>query len=132
MIVRTTTIGIATLALVSLAHLACDEGGDAEQGSATTAQASAQEPAGKTVRISVGASSYDPASVSAKVGEPLTLIFRRTTDEGCGHKLVIPSQNIEKDLPLNQDVEVTFTPREAGNLRFTCGMDMFDGSIVVQ
>ena len=88
--------------------------------------------AGQRVAVSVGASGYDPASVEAKAGEPLTLVFTRTTDEGCGQELVIASQSIKKDLPLNQAVEVTFTPAEAGELRFSCGMDMYDGAIVVR
>lgn len=83
------------------------------------------------VAVQVGASGYTPSEVHATRGEPLTLVFTRTTDEGCGEVLVIASQNIRRDLPLNEPVEVTFTPTEAGRLRFSCGMDMYDGAIVV-
>ena len=87
---------------------------------------------GTRVEIEVGASGYDPAEVRATAGQPLTLVFTRVTDEGCGQELVIASQDIRRDLPLNEPVSVTFTPAEAGRLRFTCGMDMYDGAIVVQ
>ncbi len=83
------------------------------------------------VAVQVGASGYTPSEVHATRGEPLTLVFTRTTDEGCGEVLVIASQDIRRDLPLNEPVEVTFTPTEAGTLRFSCGMDMYDGAIVV-
>lgn len=111
---RTLVLALAT----SAALAACGTSSDA-----------APEP--HRVAIQVGASGYDPAEVEATAGEPLTLVFTRTTEEGCGGTLVIPSQNVRRDLPLNEPVEVTFTPA-AGRLRFTCGMDMYDGAIVVQ
>lgn len=84
------------------------------------------------VEITVDASGYTPSEVQATAGQPLTLVFTRTTDEGCGEELAIPSQDIRRDLPLNEAVAVTFTPTEAGRLRFTCGMDMYDGAVVVR
>jgi len=93
-------------------------------------EAAAPEP--QRVAIEVGASGYDPAEIQATAGEPLTLVVTRVTDEGCGQVLAIPSHDIRRDLPLNEAVEVTLTPSEAGTLRFTCGMDMYDGAIVVR
>ena len=89
-------------------------------------------PATDGIAIEVGSSGYEPSEVEARAGEPLTLIFTRTSDEGCGGELVIASQDIRRTLPLNEAVSVTFTPSEAARLRFTCGMDMYDGAIVVQ
>lgn len=100
--------------------------------SACGSSESAPEPSRHRVAIEVGASGYDPAEVQATAGEPLTLVFTRTSDQGCGGEVVIPAQDIRRELPLNEAVEVTFTPTEAGRLRFTCGMDMFDGAIVVR
>jgi len=84
------------------------------------------------VEIEVGARGYDPERVDATAGEPLTLVFTRVTDEGCGDELVIASQDIRRELPLDEPVQVTFTPERSGELRFTCGMDMYDGTIVVR
>jgi plastocyanin domain-containing protein len=75
---------------------------------------------------------YDPSRVQAKAGQPLTLVFTRTTDQGCGDELVIADHDIQRDLPLNQPVEVTFTPNTAGEITFTCGMGMYDGKVVVK
>lgn len=108
---------LLTTTLLALGLLAC--GGE-----------EASEPT--RVAIEVGSSGYTPSEVHATRGEPLTLVFTRTTEEGCGDVVVIASQDIRRDLPLNEPVEVTFTPAEAGRLRFSCGMDMYDGAIVVE
>ena len=89
------------------------------------------DPEPQRVAIEVGMSEYTPAEIHATAGTPLTLVFTRTSEEGCGTEVVIASENIREALPLNEPVEITFTPSEAGTLRFSCGMDMFDGSIVV-
>lgn len=84
------------------------------------------------VEVEVTGEGYVPSEIRAHAGQPLTLVVTRTSDEGCGDTLVIASQEIERELPLNEAVEIEFTPSEAGELRFTCGMDMYDGRIVVQ
>jgi plastocyanin domain-containing protein len=33
---------------------------------------------------------------------------------------------------LNRAVEIRFTPRKAGTLRYACGMDMIAGEVVVE
>lgn len=109
-------------ALVILATLALGACGSEESDAAPV----------RRVEIEVGAGAYTPAEVQATAGEPITLVFTRTTEEGCGGVVTIASANIRRDLPLNEPVEITFTPESAGNLRFSCGMDMYDGTIVVQ
>lgn len=86
---------------------------------------------GDRVAVTVNAQGYQPASVTVPAGRPVTLVFTRTTDDGCGAQLVFPTLNIRRDLPLNQPVEVTFTPT-AGTIAFTCGMNMYRGSVVAQ
>ena len=39
---------------------------------------------------------------------------------------------IRKPLPLGQPVEIVFTPKKAGTLRYACAMDMIAGEIVVE
>ena len=117
--------GLALVVLFGLLGSACEK-------KVADSAAAAQPPSPTKVEIEVGAEGYQPSSVQATQGSPLTLVFRRTTDEGCGQKVKIPAHNIERDLPLNQPVEVTFTPNAAGQLAFTCGMNMMRGSIVVQ
>jgi plastocyanin domain-containing protein len=45
---------------------------------------------------------------------------------------VIPSLNITRALPLNQPVDVEFTPAKPGDMTFACGMGMFGGTFVIQ
>ena len=49
-----------------------------------------------------------------------------------GRKLCFPDYKINKKLPLNEPVTVEFTPQKAGTVKFTCGMDMLRGQVVVQ
>lgn len=129
----TKTLSMLSLAaaLVLGAALGCDEGGE-EAAEGTSSEATDEAPMAHRVEVTVDASGYEPGEVQAMAGHPLTMVFTRTSDEGCGNKLVIADADIERDLPLNEPVEVTFTPSEAGELRFSCGMDMYDGKIVVR
>lgn len=81
--------------------------------------------------VEVNARGYTPAQVQVPAGQPVTLRFTRTSDEGCGQQLVFPELGIRRDLPLGQVVPVTLdSPR--GEIRFTCGMDMYRGMVVAQ
>lgn len=83
------------------------------------------------IEITVDASGYHPGSVSVQAGVPVTLVFLRTSDEGCGQQLSFPSLGIRRDLPLDTPVELTLTP-ERGEIAFTCGMDMLRGTVVAR
>jgi len=39
---------------------------------------------------------------------------------------------IKKPLPLNKPVEVRFTPRKPGAIRYACAMDMVVGSLIFE
>lgn len=47
-------------------------------------------------------------------------------------EVVFPALNIRRTLPLNEPVVIEFTPPKAGDIAFACGMDMFQGIVVVQ
>ncbi|NUP12182.1 MAG: cupredoxin domain-containing protein [Polyangiaceae bacterium] len=89
-------------------------------------------PGAKEVAISVDAKGYHPAEVSAPAGKPVRLLFTRSSDDGCGQQLVVPEQKIRKDLPLKEPVAVDLTMPASGKVRFTCGMDMYEGAVVVE
>lgn len=94
----------------------------------TTATVAAQG----RVAVTVDGEGYHPATINAPAGAAVTLVFTRTTDETCGQQLVFPDQNIRRDLPLNTAVEVPLTVPASGRVRFTCGMNMYQGAVVVQ
>jgi thiol-disulfide isomerase/thioredoxin len=82
--------------------------------------------------ISVTGSGYEPSSVILQRGKPAELSFIRKIERTCGREIVIPGYGIKQSLPLNVPVTVTFTPRRSGHFKFTCGMDMFRGTLVVR
>jgi RND family efflux transporter MFP subunit len=84
------------------------------------------------VRIIVSEKGFEPARITLSAGAPARLTFIRTTDTTCTTELVVPSLNIRRPLPLNQPVEIEFTPEKPGDIAFACGVGMLSGTVVVQ
>jgi len=82
------------------------------------------------LEVKVDATGYHPDKLHAKGGKPVRMVVTRTTDDGCGQQLVVPSLHLKYELPLNQPVAIDLTMPEKGELAFACGMDMLKGSIV--
>jgi len=61
----------------------------------------------------------------------VSLAFYRTDAENCGGEVVFAKQKITKKLPVGETVLVEFTPNEAGEISFACGMDMLRGKLIV-
>ncbi len=97
-----------------------------------TAEAVPPEDERRTLAIEVGATGYQPAEVGAAAGQPVRLVFTRTSDEGCGQQLVFPDLNLRRDLPLDTPVAVDVTMPASGRLTFTCGMNMYVGAVVAR
>ena len=83
------------------------------------------------IKITVSRDGYDPARVNVKRGQPVRLAFYRADAENCGGKVVFPALKIERELPVGQTTVVEITPRETGELAFTCGMSMYKGTLVI-
>ena len=89
-------------------------------------------PGDQTPKIVVNAQGFEPSRVTLRAGTAARLTFVRTTDSTCGTEVVFPSLKIKRPLPLNEPVQVEFTPARTGDIAFTCGMNMLKGSVVVQ
>jgi plastocyanin domain-containing protein len=87
---------------------------------------------GDPVKITVTKNGYEPWRVEARAGVPLTLVVTRTTEETCATEVVLPEYGIDRKLPLNEPVTITFTPTRTGELRYRCAMNMFQGVIDVR
>jgi len=85
----------------------------------------------QTAAGEVNDTGFHPPVLSLKHGVPARITFTRTSDKNCGTEVIFPDYGIRKPLPLNQHVVVEITPR-AGEFRFTCGMDMLKGRLVVR
>jgi len=84
------------------------------------------------VAISVTEQGFEPASVTVAAGKPVTLVVTRRTTKTCATDLVMPAENINRELPFGQAVEITFTPDKAGELEYACAMGMYKGKVVVK
>lgn len=82
--------------------------------------------------VTVDSEGFHPDKIQATAGQPVTLALTRTTDKTCATEVVVPDYNKKKELPLNQTVELTFTPKKAGDIKFSCGMEMFTGVVEVR
>jgi plastocyanin domain-containing protein len=85
-----------------------------------------------TATIVVGTNGYQPSNIRLRLGVPARLTFIRNTEQTCGTEIVIPAYKVNRPLPLNVPVVVRFTPRRSGRYKFTCGMNMFRGALVVR
>lgn len=90
----------------------------------------ANVPSGAT-KITVSSNGYEPSSISVVKGQPVRLAFYRADAENCGGEVVFAKQKITKKLPVGATVLVEFTPTEAGEIAFACGMNMLSGKVVV-
>ena len=86
----------------------------------------------QSAKIVVNEQGFEPAKVALHAGTPARLTLIRTTDKTCGTEVVFPSLNIKRALPLNEPVDVEFTPAKSREVAFACGMNMFRGTVVVQ
>ena len=101
----------------------------------STALAKGQKPRSspeQIVAMQVTSEGFVPAQVKVKAGQPVKLVVTRKTEMTCAKEIVIKDFGINQPLPLNQPVEITFTPTKAGKFRYACGMDMITGVIIVE
>ena len=84
------------------------------------------------VRLTVTGKGFVPSAVEVEAGRPVRMLITRKTDRTCATDIVLKQFGIKKRLPLNQPVEVRFTPRRPGTIRYACAMDMIAGEIVVR
>lgn len=83
--------------------------------------------------LSVTEQGFEPERAQVQAGVPLTLEITRKTDDTCATAIVLPDYGIQKELPLNQTVALTFTPKQAGELHYGCAHgQMISGVLVVE
>lgn len=98
------------------------------------APAPAAQPSGpRRIEMSVTVDGFVPGNVTLKANEPVTLVVTRKTDETCATEILIEGTDINVPLPLDQPVEVAWTPAKAGKVKFGCAMDkMIGGMLLVE
>jgi plastocyanin domain-containing protein len=94
----------------------------------------AAAPKAKEVQIKVTDKGFEPQVVKAKKGQPISLVFTRTTEETCITAIDMPAEDVKSfELPLNKAVTLTITPKKAGVEKFHCSaMAMGNGKLIVE
>jgi hypothetical protein len=82
-----------------------------------------------TIRVKNG---YTPAVVELMAGMPVRLLLQRDEDSACSNEFVIEKFGIRRTLQPFATTAIEFTPKEAGEFPFTCGMKMLHGKILVK
>ena len=75
---------------------------------------------------------YTPDTIVVRAGEPVRLQFYRDETADCSERVVFEDFGIDAALPAFQTTPVEFTPEEAGEFLFRCGMNMLKGLLVVE
>jgi plastocyanin domain-containing protein len=106
----------------------------AERGSAVAAAPTGATDGGKGVPEVIIAvkGGYSPATVRAKAGAPVRLVFDRQETSSCSEEIVFPDFGIRKFLPAFQKTAVEVTPPAPGRYDFTCGMSMLHGALIAE
>lgn len=92
---------------------------------------SAATVAGREVVITVD-NGYSPATIRARAGAPLRLVFDRKDNSSCSEEIVFPDFGIRRFLPTGEKTTIEVTPPKAGRYEFMCGMAMLRGTLIAE
>lgn len=87
--------------------------------------------AGEEIDIAVEGG-YSPETIIISKGKTTKINFLRKDANTCLEEVVLGDFKIRKQLPLNQKISVEITPQKSGEFRYSCGMGMFHGKIIVK
>lgn len=68
--------------------------------------------------------SYEPANFKVKSGVPVVWEIDGKSAQGCGRAITIPALGITEYLSKDKIKKITFTPKRAGKIYFSCTMGM--------
>jgi hypothetical protein len=116
---------------IVLAALAIVQSSDSTILHANTQKSSIQKAAYQEATIEVNENGYSPKVVSLKVGIPTKLHFEKMSNFGCLSYLSIPDQGIHRELKSGDNI-ISFTPKKPGAIKYSCGMGMYHGLLIVK
>jgi plastocyanin domain-containing protein len=105
--------------------------GCGKSGGEERATSVATKPDLSVVDVAVGARGFIPNEVRWTRGTPLSLVFKRTSDEACGTEVTLPDVNVRRQLPLNEAVTVAVPSSVPGKYEFRCGSSAYAGHVFV-
>ncbi|GAF39375.1 hypothetical protein FC83_GL000655 [Agrilactobacillus composti DSM 18527 = JCM 14202] len=75
---------------------------------------------------------YQPATITLKQGIPAQLNFKRISDVGCLDQVQSQDFHFKANLPLNEVQSFAIDTSKPGTYRFSCGMNMVHGKVVIK
>lgn len=135
------TLLVIPAAIVAIAAIANAQGGQSCCGGMTSMQHGDHHPVKPvqakqfdhkqtaTVKVDGG---YSPSVIEVQKGKPVELTFTAGKNPGCAGKIVFKTLNLTKQCDPSKSVVVMFTPKEKGEIPFTCGMGMYKGKVIVK
>ncbi|MGL4485123.1 MAG: sulfite exporter TauE/SafE family protein [Anaerovoracaceae bacterium] len=82
------------------------------------------------VKIEVQPNKYGPITVKKDLPVKFNLHVEEKNLNGCNNKILIPEYGIEKELQVGDNI-VEFTPKEVGEVPYSCWMNMIRSKITV-
>ena len=75
---------------------------------------------------------YTPDVITIPKGKTTKINFFRKDPSTCLEEVVISEFKLRKFLPLDKTVTIDITAKKEGEYKFSCGMNMFHGKIIVR
>lgn len=75
---------------------------------------------------------YSPATIRARSGEQLRLVFDRKDTSSCSEEVVFPDFGVRRFLPHGERTTIEITPPAPGRYEFMCGMSMLRGTVIAE
>ncbi|WP_444928623.1 cupredoxin domain-containing protein [Microbulbifer sp. SSSA002] len=95
-------------------------------------RASQASPSGNSARILVKDGVYEPDLIRLPAGGAAILHFYRQDPSPCSEWVLFPDLEISAQLALNQDTPVEIPTAEPGEYPFTCQMQMYRGTLILE
>ena len=123
---------IVIAAVLGIAGTGCSTKAETSQTENPTPMTNTTADGIQKATIIIDGGKYTPNIITVDRGKPVELTFKGGQELGCGGTVVFKSLNQSKEVESGKSVTFAFTPDQAGEIPFTCGMDMYDGKVVVK
>jgi sulfite exporter TauE/SafE len=84
----------------------------------------------QTVKMDLTYKGYEPNTLTVKKGIPVRWVINVIEMSGCTNAIVLHGYDIEKKLQYGENI-IEFTPKESGEIQFSCWMNMVWGKFIV-
>lgn len=82
------------------------------------------------INMEVTGQGYTPNTLYAKKGQPVKWVINVKQATGCNSTVLMPDYNIKQNLHQGENI-IIFTPTKAGEIKFSCGMQMLWGKFII-